>query len=203
MIRNILNYTEFAIREGYMKVSIDAILQSARQLESTINVDEHKSGNKNKVTGDKINFEHRIIARLDEIHNQIKDIQTSLSHYQVIDDGIRMLLDDKNQGGTNSQNIINATLYNNRPVLKEFLGDSYDENTIAHKKEQLKNLVADSVTSLQRLQVEFENIVASDLARNIVLKNKTDEINALIPRNIKNVQHLHHLDAETVKRLIQ
>lgn len=186
-----------------MKVTIDAILQSARHIKSTINIDEHKSGNKNKVTGDKINFEHRIIARLDEIHNQIKDIQTSLSHYQVIDDGIRMLLDDRNQVGTNTQNIINATLYNNKPVLKEFLGDSYDENTITHKKEQLKNLVADSVTSLRRLQVEFENILASDLSRNIVLKSKTDEINALIPRNIKNVHHLHHLDAETVKRLIQ
>jgi len=186
-----------------MKVSIDAILQSARQLKSTINVDEHKSGNKNKVTGDKINIEHRVMARLDEIHNQIKDIQTSLSRYQVIDDGIRMLLDDKNQGGSNTQNIINTTLYNNRPVLKEFLGDSYDENTIAHKKDNLKNLVTDSVTSLQRLQVEFENIVASDLARNVMLKDKIDEINALIPRNFKNVQHLHNLDAETVKRLIQ
>jgi len=203
MIRNILNHKEFAIREGYMKVSIDAILQSARQLKSTINVDEHKSGNKHKITGDKINIEHRVMTRLDEIHSQIKDIQTTLSRYQVIDDGIRMLLEDKNKGGINAQNIINSTMYNNRPVLKEFLGDSYDENTIVHKKDQLKNLVADSVTSLQRLEVEFENIVASDLARNVVLKDKIDEINALIPRNIKNVQHLHNLDAETVKRLIQ
>ncbi len=186
-----------------MKVSIDAILQSAHQLKSTINVDEHKSGNKNKVSSDTINIEHRVMARLDEIHNQIKDIQTTLSRYQVIDDGIKMLLDDKKKGATNSQNIINATMYNNRSVLKEFLGDSYDENTIAHKQDQLKNLVADSVASLQRLEVEFENIVASNLARNIQLKDKIDEINALIPRNIKNPQHLHHLDAETVKRLIQ
>jgi hypothetical protein len=81
--------------------------------------------------------------------------------------------------------------------------EGYDENTIAHKKDQLKNLVADSVTSLHRLEVEFENIVASDLARNVMLKDKIDEINALIPHNIKNVQHLHNLDAETVKRLIQ
>lgn len=203
MIRNILHHREFAIREGYMKVSIDAILQSAHQLKSTINVDEHKSGNKNKVTSDKINIEHRVMARLDEIHNQIKDIQTTLSRYQVIDDGIRMLLDDKKAGGTNAPNIIEATQYNNRPVLKEFLGDSYDENTLTHKQDQLKNLVADSITGLQRLQVEFENIVASDLARNVQLKDKIDEINSLIPRNIKNTQHLHHLDAETVKRLIQ
>lgn len=203
MIRNILNYREFAIREGYMKVSIDAILQSAHQLKSTINVDEHKSGNRNKVTSDKINIEHKVMVRLDEIHNQIKDIQTTLSRYQVIDEGIRMLLDDNKTGGTNVLNIINSTQYNNRPVLKEFLGDSYDENILAHKKDHLKNLVADSITSLQRLQVEFENIVASDLAHNVHLKDKIDEIDLLIPRSIKNAQHLHHLDAETVKRLIQ
>lgn len=186
-----------------MKVSIDAILQSANQLKSTINVDEHKSGNKNKVTGDKINIEHRVMARLDEIHNQIKDIQTTLTRYQVIDEGIRTLLDDKKAGNTSTQNIINSTLYNNRPVLKEFLGDNYDENSIVHKRDQLKNLVTESISNLQRLEIEFENIVASDLARNVQLKGKIEEINALIPRNVKNPQHIHYLDAETVKRLIQ
>ncbi|MCX8124335.1 MAG: hypothetical protein N3F66_09245 [Spirochaetes bacterium] len=186
-----------------MKVSIDAILQSAQQLKSTINVDEHKSGNKNKITTDKIHIEHRVMARLDEIHTQIKDIQTNLTRYQVMSDGVGMLLDDIRKGGSNSQNIINSILFNNRPVLKEFLGDSYDENSITYKSEQLKNLIADSISSLQKLEVEFENIVASDLARNVHLKDRINEINALIPRTIKNPQHLHHLDAETVKRLIQ
>ncbi len=44
-----------------MKVSIDALLQSTNQLKSTINVDEHKSGNKNKVTGDKITIERSFV----------------------------------------------------------------------------------------------------------------------------------------------
>ena len=35
-----MSIREFAIREGYMKVSIDAILQSAKQLKNTSSVDE-------------------------------------------------------------------------------------------------------------------------------------------------------------------
>lgn len=198
-----MSIREFAIREGYMKVSIDAILQSAKQLKNTNSVDEQKSGNKHKVSGDKVSLEHKVLARLDDLHNQIKDIQTTLSRYQVIDEGIRLIIEDNKNGGNNKQSIINSTLYNNRPVLKEYLGDSSANEYIVHKQEQVKNLITDSISHLNRLQVEFENIMASDVARTAYIKDKVDAIDALIPRNVKNPSQLHHVHSDSVLRLVQ
>lgn len=198
-----MDIREFARREGFMKVSIDGILQSAKQLKGTINVDEHKSGNKNKVMTDRVSLEHKVLARLDEIHVQIKDIQTTLSRFQVIDDGIKMILEDRQTGNNNTQTIMQSTLFNNRPVLKEFLGDSYDANHVHFKHDQLKNVIADTISQLNRLEIEFENIVASDVARNFHLKDKVEAIDAVIPRNVKNPSQVHTLASESVFRLIQ
>lgn len=188
-----------------MKVSIDGILGSAVQIKNQRQVDEDSLGKRKKeVRTDSVEIETRVNSRLDLIQKELKEIQTSLTKNQIIKDGIGQLRDDMGRGGENRARIMEDVRYDDRKVLHEFMGDTVSGKILGAKEERVNGLILQDVSNVKRLQVEVENIMASDLAgpgtTDGIIKNIES---AFAKTNLKSLESISSLRADAVMRLIK
>ena len=147
-----------------MKISIDSVLGSARRINSQRNIDgETKDKKKREVSTDSVEIENRVLSRLKTIQMELKDIQSSLTRNQIIHEGINSLRKDLAKGSGERDKIMDEVRFDNKKVLHEFVGESITEEILNNKQERIDNLIRDDISTLRRLQVEVENILASNL----------------------------------------
>jgi len=189
-----------------MKVSIDGILGSARKINSQRQTDEESGSKKKKgeVRADSVEIENRISSRLDGIQKELKDVQSSLTRNQIIRDGLGRLDEDMAKGGRNSAEILGEVKFEGGKVLHDFVGEGLSQGVLKTKMDQVNNLITGDINKLTRMQIETENILASNLAG-------TDRFEAVL-KNIENafeksgggtINSISRLRADSVMRLIR
>ncbi len=185
-----------------MKVSIDGILNSARRMKGQNHIEEesyHKK--KERIGSDSVEISHKINTRLISIQKELNNIQSSLTKNQIIKEGIDLLISDRENGGTKQNLILNELKFENEKVLSAFIGDKPDREELIAKRSTVLNYIDRDTSSLKKLQIEVENILASNLAGSgsqnvirdieIVLSNagaiKPGDISALKPETVMSL----------------
>ena len=185
-----------------MKVSIDGILGSAQRINSQRQVDD-ESQKKKDVRMDSVNIGAKINSRLDSIESELRDIQTSLTKNQIVRDGVDQLAVDYKSGGTKQEQILSGVTFNGSQALRDFMGGAIFADSFAEKLRQINEAINADIGKLRKLQVEVDNITASNLAG-----TKTDRLmdsinNALSSTDNVNPAVISQLNPDAVMKLIK
>lgn len=188
-----------------MKISVDGILGSARNINKQRQAAEENNGSRKKeVRSDSVSITSKVNTRLDSIDTEIRDIQSSLTRNQMLKDGIEELQRDLSQGGTGRERILSDVRFEGKPVLKDFLGELYGPDPLEAKQKEIVTALGNDVNRLKKLQVELDNITASNLAGNDRVEGTMKRIESLFSTmEAKNIEGISSLNADSVKRLIQ
>jgi hypothetical protein len=188
-----------------MKVSIDGILGSARKINSQKELEDNNQNRKrNDIKVDSVSIGTRINSRLDAMSTEFREIQSSLTRSQIIRDGIDQLRADLQKGAPEQRNILDTVTFEGKKVLRSFVGEAITNQTLTTKLEHNARLINDDITRLKKLQVELDNIMASDLAGQDRVKSITSHIDSIFAKStMTNVEHISTLRPDTVMRLIK
>ena len=155
-----------------MKVSIDSILGSARRINSQRQLEEERfNKQKKEVKSDTLSLSSKVNTRLDSIEREFRDIQSSLTKNQIIRNGIEELNNDYRRGGENQQSIMDAVTFEGNKVLRSYVGETITQETLDTRGNAIYESINNDVNRLKRLQVELDNIMASNLAGNEKVEN--------------------------------
>jgi len=188
-----------------MKVSVDAILGSAVKINNQRQVDgETPDKRKKEVRSDSVSLSNRIDTRLDGIDREFREIQSSLTRNQIIRDGLEQLGADYGKGGQNQQQIMDTVTFEGNRVLRSFVGESVTEEVLNVRNAKITEMISSDVDKLKRLQVELDNIMASNLA----VTDKTENIVSGIDRAFAEVgpagiESVSRIRPDAVMRLIK
>ncbi len=188
-----------------MKISIDGILGTAKKINSQKELEENNlDKRKGTVKTDSVSIGSRINSRLDAIEAEFKDIQSSLTKNQIIRDGIEQLRNDLALDGRRQESILKNVTFEGKDVLRGFVGNEITEPNLKAKQDSNAGLINSDVNRLKKLQVEVDNITASDLAGSDRLKNMMSNIDSIFSRsNMAHLENISSVKADAVMRLIK
>ena len=185
-----------------MKVTADGILGSAQKINNKKKTEDTELKQDTKsVKTDSVNIGRIINSRIEALGKEVKDIQISLTKNQIIRDGIEQLLTAPTSD--NAEKILNETTFNNSKILKDFVGTTFTPQEIETKKSEVKTLISNDVNSLTKIQVEMDNIVASDLTGNRKVENLMAGVSETLKKTPSGLENISNLDAEKVMKLIR
>jgi len=188
-----------------MKISIDGILGTAKKINNQRELEESNfEKKKSGVKADSVSIGTRINSRLDAIETEFKEIQSSLTKHQIIRVGIEQLHDDMAADGRQQQSILKNVTFEGKEVLRSFVGEEITEPNLKSKRDDNAGLINSDVNRLKKLQIEVDNITASDLAGSDRLKNMMSNIDSIFSRsNVANLENISSIKADAVMRLIK
>ena len=188
-----------------MKVSIEGILGSARKINSQRTVEEDKQKKQpQKSKTDSVAISNKINNRLHSIENDFRKLQNSITKHQVLQDGIRQLQDDLSKGGENMSNIVSSVRFEEADVLKEFIGENVTKETLSTKEQDIQSTIQSDLTEVKRLQVELDNLLASNLVEPDKMQNFLNNVSDIFGgETIQSVEQITTLQPDAVLKLVQ
>jgi hypothetical protein len=188
-----------------MKVSIDAILGSAQKINNQRQIGEETPDRRKKeIKTDSFSLSSRVDSRLDGIDREFREIQSSLTRNQIIRDGIDQLKNDYGRGGQNAQDIMNGVTFEGNRVLRSFVGEAVTEDILNSRSVRINEMISGDVDRLKRLQVELDNIMASNLAGPDKVGNIMSNVDrAFAEAGAAGIENISHLRPDAVMRLIK
>lgn len=186
-----------------MKISVEGLLGSARKLNNQRN-DKSSSTNKNGGLSktDIVSISTKATARVDNIDNEFKGIQSSLTKNQIISDGIKQIQKNIDSGETNHSEVLSSVRFQGEPALMDFIGDNITPEIIKEKAEEVNSFLVKDETSLKKMQVELENIMASELVDDKKASGILDNVEKVVSDNVGNLGNITSLQPDAVLRLI-
>ena len=185
-----------------MKVTADGILGSAQNINNRKKTEETSLKPDTKsVKSDSLDLGKVINSRIEALGKEVKEIQTSLTKNQIIRDGIDQLLNAPSKG--DAEKILNETTFNGSKILKEFIAEGVMPREIEQKNNEVKALISKDVNSLTKIQVEMDNIIASDLAGNKKVETLMAGVGETLKKAPAGLENISNLDADKVMKLIR
>ena len=185
-----------------MKVTADGILGSAQNINNRKKTEDTSLKQDTKtVKSDSLDLSRIINSRIEALGKEVKDIQTSLTKNQIIRDGIDQLMTSPSAGTT--EKILNETTFNGSKILKEFVAEGVTPREIEQKNNEVKTLISNDINSLTRIQIEMDNIVASDLTGNKKVENLMAGVGETLKKTPAGLENISNLDADKVMKLIR
>ncbi len=185
-----------------MKVSVDGIISTARRMKGQNQIeDEPFKKRKDQIGSDSVEITKRINSRLLSIQKELNTIQSKLTKDQIIKEGINQIAEDMINGGEKQDSILNELKFGDERVLADFIGKEINEETLNISFNRINKLIEEDTSSLKKLQIEVENILASNLAgegvqeiikdiETIISETDTDSLRNISDLNPKMVMNL-------------
>ena len=187
-----------------MKVSIEGIVGTATRMESQIKIFEKSEGKKKKeIKTDSLDIRTKINTRVANIQRELKDIQSSLTKNQIVKIGVSKLIEDLGNGGKNRKKIFHDAQFENRKVLSEFTGNNTSNDNLNLKLQIVGNLIREDVHKLRRLEIEVENILASNIADKEINSAMNSIESALSRTDLASLANISNLRGDVVMNLIK
>ncbi|TAL33434.1 MAG: hypothetical protein EPN93_13725 [Spirochaetes bacterium] len=188
-----------------MKVSIDGILGSASKISNDRQVEGEGRDRKKRgeLRGDSIEIGNRVNSRLDSIQVELRDLQSALTRSQVVRNGIDLLEKDLARGGNEGRQILDSSTFEGKKVLKDFVGDSPTAAILQEKRDQVHSTIREEISRITRLEIEVENIVASNIADGGKTADVLKSVSMALEKAGNDVSAHSALNADTVMRLIK
>ncbi|MDY6970393.1 MAG: hypothetical protein SVR08_17325 [Spirochaetota bacterium] len=187
-----------------MKVSIEGILGTATRMESQIQSHEKSEGKKKQeIKADSLDIRAKINTRVVNIQKELKDIQSSLTKSQIIQNGVSQLIENLGVGRKNRETIFNNAQFENQSVLREFIGNNISNENLNLKLQQVGNLIREDVHKLRRLEIEVENILASNIASKEINSAISSIESALSRTDLASLSNISNLSGNIVMNLLK
>jgi hypothetical protein len=186
-----------------MKITADGLLGQAQKInnQKKTETESSASGIKEART-DSVSIGKIVNSRVESIEKEIRELQTSLAKNQSINNGTEQLDRTLTSGG-NAAEILEKNTFNGKQVLKDFIGPEITPEIIKLKKDEIRELIKNDIAKLTRVQVELDNIIASDLAGSRKVENLMAGLTEFFKGNPSSVDAISNLDAEKVMKLIR
>lgn len=185
-----------------MKVTVDGILGSAQKINNKKKTEEAELKQDTKsIKSDSVNISKMINSRIEALGKEVKEIQISLTKNQILRDGIDNLINASSDGAT--EKILNETTFNDKKILKDFIGATFIQQAVESKKGDLKTLISNDVNALTKIQVEMDNFIASDITGIKKVENLMAGVSETLKKAPAGLEHISKLDADKVMRLIK
>lgn len=184
-----------------MKITADGILGSAQKINNRRQTEEGNKSSKKDVKTDSLTLGKAVNSRIETLEREIKDIQTSLTKNQIIREGIDNILKDNTPENLNQT--MESSKFEGRQILREYLGTDTTPAVVELKKKDIENLITKDINSLTKVQVEVDNIVASNLAGNKKAENLMANVNDIFKNVPANLETISNLDADKVMKLVR
>ena len=186
-----------------MKITADGILGSAQKINNQKKTEDESfsTGIKEQKT-DSVSISKIVNSRIESIEKEIRELQTSLAKNQSTNNGLDQL-EKAIVSGDKTDEILAKNTFNGKQVLKDFMGPEITPEILKSKKEEVKTLIKEDVNNLTKVQVELDNIIASDLAGTKKVESLMTDLNEFFKGNIASVDSISSLDADKVMKLIR
>ncbi len=184
-----------------MKITADGILGSAQKINNKRQTEEGSKGAKKDIKTDSLTLGKAINSRIETLEKEIKDIQTSLTKNQIIREGIDDIL--KNDTPENLNLTMEASKFEGRRILKDYLGNDTAPAALQMKKKEIETLINSDINSLTKVQVEVDNIVASNLTGSKKVESLMSNVNDIFKNIPSNLDTISNLDADKVMKLVR
>jgi len=186
-----------------MKISADSLLGSAQKINNKKKLEEGSLNKENKdVKTDSLELSGKLNSRIETIEKEVKEIQTSLTRNQIMRSGLD-LIEESRAYGEKSSDILNNTTFEGSQILKEYLAGIATSDNVASGRIDIQNRINSDINRLTRVQVEVDNIIASDLTAGKKPENLLADINTLFGRSGTSAESFSNLNAEKVMQLIK
>ena len=187
-----------------MKVSVDSFMGSARTISSQQKIGDSPAKKEQADRTDSVELEGRLVSRLDSIHRELRDVQQSLTKSQVIQEGLRLLNEDMQQGGTNQNEIVSTVVYDKKKVLLDFLEGKAQPYQFDELDAINRDAMSADISRIKKLQVETENILASKLGGSKKAADVMERIELSFDRlHADMLNSISRVNPDTVSRLIK
>ena len=186
-----------------MKITADGLLGSAQKINN-----QKKTGGETLAEGtreikpDSLSIGKIVNSRIESIEKDIREMQTSLARNQSLNNGLEQL-DKAMASGGNTDEILTGNTFNGRQALKDFMGPEVTPEIVKTRKEEIKSLIKEDVNSLTKLQVELDNLIASDLTGGKKVESLMANLNELFRATSANPESISTLNADKVMQLIR
>jgi len=184
-----------------MKITADGILGSAQKINNKRQTEEGNKGSKKDIKTDSLTLGKAINSRIETIEREVKDIQTSLTKNQIIREGIDSII--KNNTPENINQTLTASAFEGKQILREYIGTDTNPSVLQMKKKDIENQINIDINSLTKVQVEVDNIVASNLAGDKKAENLMANVNDIFKNVPANLDTISNLDADKVMKLVR
>jgi hypothetical protein len=184
-----------------MKITADGILGAAQKINNKKQTAEGNKGANKDIKTDSLTLGKAINSRIETLEREIRDIQTSLTKNQIIREGIDNII--KNDTPENIRQTFEVSKFEGRQILREYLGTDTTPSALQIKKKDIETLIGSDINSLTKVQVEVDNIVASNLAGNKKAENLMANVNDIFRNVPANLDTISNLDADKVMKLVR
>jgi hypothetical protein len=98
---------------------------------------------------------------------------------------------------------LESSKFEGRQILKDYLGADTAQAALQMKKKDIETLINSDINSLTKVQVEVDNIVASNLAGNKKAETLMSNVNDILKNVPANLDTISNLDADKVMKLVR
>ncbi|MBN1499547.1 MAG: hypothetical protein JW982_05305 [Spirochaetes bacterium] len=184
-------------------ISIETIIGSAQRINkqrNSVKQDKQDSVDKSQ---DTVTISKKVDLKLDSIGKDLKLIQTSLTENQMLKSALTDLSSESLKPVPDYNSIIESYNKNGNGILSGFMGSgSITRETIAAKNNEVETQINSDISNLKRLQIETENIFASNLGQPEKAENMIKTVETyFVSGNINTMNRLSTLNADIVMRL--
>ena len=189
-----------------MNVNVDNIIGSAAKINNKRNSEKSVSKDENSKSIDSVEIGKKVNTRLDSIDSDLKNIQSSLSKNQTIREALNLLLEELSMDGSKADAIVKEAKYADEAVLVDLFKDrEINQSNVRSMIEEADKNISSEVAKLTKLQIETENIFASNMAGGDQIDKviKSTETVFLTGGHVSASNRLSVLNADLVMRLIK
>ena len=189
-----------------MNINVDNIIGSAAKINNKRNSEKSVSKDENSKSIDSVEIGKKVNTRLDSIDSDLKNIQSSLSKNQTIRETLNLLLEELAMGGSKADAIVKDAKYAGEAVLVDLFKDrEISQSNVRSMIDDADKNISSEVAKLTKLQIETENIFASNIAGGDQIEKviKSTETVFLTGGHVSASNRLSVLNADLVMRLIK
>ena len=98
---------------------------------------------------------------------------------------------------------IEASKFEGKQILRDYIGTDTDPAALQMKKKDIETHINNDINSLTKVQVEVDNIVASNLTGSKKVENLMSNVNDIFKNIPSNLDTISNLDADKVMKLVR
>lgn len=184
-------------------ISIETIIGSAQKINKQRTEQKNSNNQLEKNNVDTVSISKKVNTQLDNIQKDLKSIQTNITDSQIIGNAINELREESSNQNPDYSSVLNNYSDSNKQLVMNYLGkEEITEKLLNEKQNSLEKEQNMNIARLKKLQIETENIFASNLAAS----DKADQVirtveTYFISGNMNAMNKLSTLNAEVVMRL--
>lgn len=185
-------------------ISIETIIGSAQKINNQKTNFDKNSRKTDSSKTDTVQISAKVNSRLNGIEVDLRKVQTELTSDQIIKNALIELREESGSKNPSYSEVLKNYNSETRNLISKYIGDvkSLTGDKIEQGLSDVNKQISTNVSELKRIQIETENIFASDMAQSDKAASVVKSVETyFISGNINAMNKISSLNADVVMRL--